>query len=118
MAKIVRFFIQVPNLVYWYLLRYRTHLDIVPILFLDTGNIEVAPGGFLDFCLRFLYKVKIVKIKGSSWTKLFTPHERAIKTGKSNTFPVPRRHMGHEIQPINNDKLSLHMRSTQTASSK
>ena len=45
MAKIVRFFIQVRNFVCWYLLRYRTHFDIVPT---DIGNIEVAPG---DFCI-------------------------------------------------------------------
>ena len=43
---------------------YRTHLDIVPT---DIGNIEVAPGGGgLDFCLRFPYEEKVVKIKSSS----------------------------------------------------
>ena len=42
-----------------YLLQYRTHLDIVPT---DIGNTEVAPGGSLDLCLRFLYEVKIVKM--------------------------------------------------------
>ena len=36
-------FIQVRNLACLYLLRYRTHLDIVPT---DIGNIEVTPGGF------------------------------------------------------------------------
>ena len=51
----------------------------------DIGNIEVAPGG-LDFCLKFPYKVKIVKIKSSSWTKLYIAHERAIKTEKNDTI--------------------------------
>ena len=41
---------------------------------------------------RFPFKLKIVKIKSFSWTKLFTLHERAIKTQKNDTFPVLRRH--------------------------
>ena len=84
-----------------YLPRYRTHLDIVPT---NIGSTEVAPGWFLDFCLRFPYNVKIIKIKSSSWTKLFTPHERASKTERNDTFPVPIRHISHEIQPIKNEK--------------
>ena len=59
MAKIVRFFIQVRNMGATFVLRCRTHLDIVPA---DTGNVEVAPGGFLDFCLKFPYKLEIIKI--------------------------------------------------------
>ena len=71
---------------------------------MDIGNVEVALGGSLDICLRFPYKIKIVKIKSSSWAKLFTQNERTIKTEKNDTFPIPRRHMSHEIQPIKNEK--------------
>ena len=46
MAKIVRFFIQVRNLMYRYLLPYRSHLDIVTT---NIGNIKVALGGFWIF---------------------------------------------------------------------
>ena len=41
--------------------------------------------GGLDFCLRFPYKVKIVKRKCSSWSKLFTPHKRASKAEKNDS---------------------------------
>ena len=70
--------------------------------------------GGLDFDLRFPYKVKIFKMKGSSGTKLFTPRKRTINTKKSDTFPVLRRHTSHKIQPI---KSSLRMHSTQNAPS-
>ena len=50
MAKSVRSFIKVLNLVCYDI---RTYLDIVPT---NIGNIEVAPGGCLEFCLRFPVK--------------------------------------------------------------
>ena len=37
-------------------------------------------------------------------TKLLTPHERAIKTEKNDTFPVPKQHMSQKVQPIKNEK--------------
>ena len=87
MAKIVRYVvIQVRNLVCCYLLRYRTHLDIV---LTDIGNTEVAAGRFLDFCLSFTYKVKIVKIKSSSWTKCSHHTKELSELRKMTPYPSP-----------------------------
>ena len=56
--------------------------------------------GVLNFCLRFPCKVKVFKIKSSSWTIFFTPLERAIKTEKNDTFPVHRWQMSRKIQSL------------------
>ena len=49
----------------------------------------------------------MVKIKNSSLTKLFTPHERASKIKENGTFPVPIRDISHEMQPIKSEKKLL-----------
>ena len=67
-------------------LRYRTHVDIVPT---NTGNIEVAPRGFLDFWLRFLYKVKIVKLKSIPGQNCSHHMKEQAKLRKMTPFPSP-----------------------------
>ena len=74
MAK--TFFVRVQNLVCWYLLLCRSHLDVVST---NIGNIEVAPrvSGFLPKV--FLRSKNCDNIK-YLLEKLSTPHERTGKT--------------------------------------
>ena len=118
MAKIVHFF---PKIAKFGVL--------IPVMIWNTFRYSVNEywkylGGFRGvsrylpkiLLLLYHYKVKIVKIKSSSWTKFFTPHERASKTEKYDTFSFPIRPISLEIQSIKNDKNPFRMRSTQNAS--
>ena len=63
MTKIVRFFIQVWNLVYWYLLWHKTHSDIVP-MDIGAGSIEI-PAFFLGGGLACAEFPRGVEFRGS-----------------------------------------------------